>query len=70
MSYVFGWEMYQKLPVYSFKWKTDMSIFDKEFIRNYEDSDKGYILEVAIDYPKDLHDSHLIKHHGLNHKLI
>ena len=42
-----------------FKWKTNTSIFDEEFIRNYdEDSDKGYILEVTIDYPKDLHDLH------------
>ena len=36
-----------------------MSIFDEDFIRNYdEDSDKGYILEVTTDYPKGLHDLH------------
>ena len=51
--------MSQKLPVNGFTWKTNMSIFDEQFIRNYdEDSDKGYILELAIDYPKDLHDFH------------
>ena len=51
--------MSQKLPVNDFKWKTDIVIFDDEFIRNYdEDSDIGYILEVTIYYPKDLLDLH------------
>ena len=57
---IYGWAMSQKLSVNDFKWKTNMSIFDVEFRRNYdEDSDKGYILEVIIDYPKDLHDLHI-----------
>ena len=31
-----------------------MSKFTKEFIKNYnEDSDKGYILEVDVEYPKN-----------------
>ena len=34
-----------------------MSIFDEKFRRNYdEDSDKGYILEVVVQYPKYLDD--------------
>ena len=49
----YGWGMSQKLPVKSFKWKTNMSIFDEEFTRNYdEDSDKRYILKVTIDYER------------------
>ena len=30
--------------------------FNEDFIRNYdEDRDKGYILEVDVKYPKNLH---------------
>ena len=54
---LYGWAMSQKLHVNNFKWKTNIPTFDEEFIRNYDDdSDKGYILEVTIDYPKDLDD--------------
>ena len=32
---------------------------DEYFIKNYDkDSDKGYILEVDVHYPKNLHDLH------------
>ena len=49
--------MSQKLPVDGFKWKKDMFKFNEEFIKNYdEDSDKGYILEVHVEYLKNLHD--------------
>ena len=49
------WEMSQKLPVSSFKWKKNILKFNEEFIKKYyEDSDKGYILEVYIKYPKKL----------------
>ena len=56
---LYGWAMSQKLPVSGFKWEKNMSKFTKEFIKNYdEDSDKGYILEVDVKYPKKLHDLH------------
>ena len=39
--------------------KKNMSKFNEEFIKNYaEDSDKGYILEVDVKYPKNLHRLH------------
>ena len=54
--------MSQKLLVNGFKWKISMLKFNGNFIKNYdEDSDKGYIFEVDVEYLKNLHDlrSHL-----------
>ena len=53
---LYGWAMSQKLPVDNFKWieKDDLLKFDENFIKNYdENSNKGYILEVDIEYPKN-----------------
>ena len=37
----------------------NVSKFDEDFIKNFdEDSDEGYIVEVDIEYPKDLHEMH------------
>ena len=56
---LYGWAMSQKLLVSGVKWKKNMSKFTKEFIKIYdEDSDKGYILEVDVKYPKKLHELH------------
>ena len=41
----------------------NISEFFKSFIKNYnEESDKGYFLEVDVQYPEKLHDFH----HDLN----
>ena len=53
--------MCKKLAVSDFKWieKDDISKFDERFIKNYdENSDKGYILEVDVEYTKNLHAPH------------
>ena len=53
--------MIKKLPVGNFKWieKVDISKLDEKFMKNYdENSDKGYILEVDGEYPKNLHKLH------------
>ena len=58
---LYGWAMSQKLPVDNFKWieKDDLLKFHENFIKNYdENSDKVYILEVDIEYPKNLHKLH------------
>ena len=58
---LYGWAMSQKLPVNGFKWveKSRLSRFNEIFIKNYdENSNKGYFLEVDVDYPKKLLDLH------------
>ena len=51
--------MLQKLPVDDFEWVEDISVIDKDFIKNYdEDSDAGYIIEADIEYPKHLQSVH------------
>ena len=56
---LYGWAMSQKLPVDGFKWVKDLSKFNESFIKNYdENNDKGYILEVDVEYPKKILDLH------------
>ena len=54
---LYGWAMSQKLPLNGFKWVNDE--MNEEFIKNYdENSDKGYILEAYVKYPRKLHNLH------------
>ena len=51
--------MIQKLPVDGFEWEENTLKFNENIIKNYnQDSNKGYILEVDVEYPKKLHDLH------------
>ena len=45
----------KKLPVGSFKWVDDLSIFTEDFIKNYDEkSDIGYLFVVDVECPKYL----------------
>ena len=57
---LYGWAMCQKLQVNNFKLKKKKkSKFNEDFIKSYEENrNKGYILEVDIEYRKNLHDLH------------
>ena len=51
--------MSEPLPVEGFDWIKDLPKIDEDFIKKYDkDSDKGYILDVDVKYPKNLHDLH------------
>ena len=51
--------MSQKLPVNGFKWVKNLSKFNEDFIKRYdEDNNTGYFLEVDVDYPKTSFNSH------------
>ena len=56
---LYGWIMSQKLPLYSFEWVETLSEFNEHFIKgDDENSDKGYILEEDVEYPKNLFNLH------------
>ena len=56
---LYGWAMSQKLPINSSKWVEDLSQFNEDFKKNYDgNSDKGYIIEANIEYPKKLFNHH------------
>ena len=57
---LYGAAMSEKLPINGFKWVNDISGINKKFVRSYDkkNSDKGYILEVDVDYPSKLHKLH------------
>ena len=53
---LYGWAMWKKLPVDNFKWTDDLTMYTENFMKDYdENSDKGYILEVDIEYPENLY---------------
>ena len=44
------------MPVNEFKWVQDISEFNEDFIKSYNDnSDEGYFLEIDIQYPENVH---------------
>lgn len=57
---LYGWAMSQYLPISDYEW-VDPSHHDKllNTIQSISDeSEKGYIFQVDLEYPKELHDSH------------
>ena len=56
---LYGWAMVQKLPTHGFRWINKVEELTPEKIAKLVKKDrKGYILEVDVDYPKELHESH------------
>ena len=55
---LYGWAMSQYLPTGGFKWMTEKQINKINLAQYNENSEKGLILEVDLEYPKELHDLH------------
>ncbi|XP_036150881.1 uncharacterized protein LOC118648637 [Monomorium pharaonis] len=53
---LYGWAMCQPLPYSCFQWLDDIANFDVMSVS--ADSYFGYILEVDLAYPHELHDAH------------
>ena len=57
---LYGCAMSEPLPADGFDWMKDLSKIDKDFTKNYDkDSNKGFIFEVFVEYPKQLQFSYL-----------
>ena len=55
---LYGWAMIQNLPTYGFLWKKAED-FTPETIDELAKKDmKGYLLQVDVEYPKELHENH------------
>ena len=55
---LYGWAMSQYLPTGGFRWMTENNINKIDLNKYKEDSKKGIILEVDLEYPKELHNQH------------
>ena len=55
---LYGWAMSQYLPTGGFKWMTEKQINKINLDKYKDNSKKGLILEVDLEYPKELHDLH------------
>ena len=56
MNHLYGWAMSGYLPYGGFKWLKNVEGFDVNSIS--EESPIGYILEVDLEYPDELHELH------------
>ena len=52
---LYGWAMSQYLPTGGFKWLTEEEV---DLFKYNDESEKGLVLEVDLEYPGELHDLH------------
>ena len=55
---LYGWAMSQPLPTGGFQWVDDCDGLAEAIIEHPADSLVGYILEVDLEYPRELHEVH------------
>ena len=53
-----GWAMSQYLPTGNFKWMSKKKIDQLDLAKYKDDSKRGLILEVDLEYPQELHNLH------------
>ncbi|GFY47158.1 uncharacterized protein TNIN_7671 [Trichonephila inaurata madagascariensis] len=54
---LYGYAMSKYLPLTDFVW-SDNNLTEQDILNLSDESDAGYILEVDLEYPSDLHDKH------------
>lgn len=60
---LYGWAMTQSLPISNYSWYYDEDLSNVQNIQRIilntpNDADYGFLLEVDLEYPKELHDLH------------
>ncbi|XP_068675675.1 uncharacterized protein [Montipora foliosa] len=55
---LYGWAMSQYLPTGGFKWMTEKQIDNIDLTKYKDNSKKGLILEVDLEYPEKLHNDY------------
>ena len=54
---LYRWAMSKSLPKRDFKWKRVMPT-EEEILKKKENAKNGWILEVDLEYPEELHEEH------------
>ena len=55
---LYGWAMSQPLPTVAFRWAEDCEQLTKTIADHPTNDPEGFILEVDLEYPEDLHNAH------------
>ena len=55
---LYGWAMRQRLPVGQYEWISPDKFTREKIMSLGDDDDYGYLFEVDLHYPKNLHDLH------------
>lgn len=55
---LYGWAMSQPMPNGNVQWVPEEEIEKIDFLNVNDDAETGYILEVDLEYPAELHNSH------------
>ena len=58
MNNLYGCVMSQCLPISSFKWVKNIDKIKQKLMNIKSNSSTGYVLEVDLEYPQELHDIH------------
>ena len=55
---LYGWAMVQNLPTHRFLWKKAEDVTPEKIDELVKKDKRGYLLEVDVEYPKELHENH------------
>ena len=55
---LYGWAMVQNLPTHGFKWENGAGFTPEKTDGIVKKDKRGYLLEVNVKYPKELHENH------------